>query len=36
MTRNAITERDEDEADDLLAIIESELRDRSFAPIVRM
>src|SRR5581483_7251049 len=36
VTRNANTERDEDEADDLLALIESELRDRRFAPIVRM
>ena len=33
---NANTERDEDEADDLLALIESELRDRRFAPIVRL
>jgi polyphosphate kinase len=36
VTRNANTERDEDEADDLLALIESELRDRRFAPMVRM
>jgi polyphosphate kinase len=36
VTRNANTERDEDEADDLLALIESELRDRRFAPIVRI
>jgi polyphosphate kinase len=36
LTRNANTERDEDEADDLLAMIESELRDRRFAPIVRL
>ena len=36
VTRNANTESDEDEADDLLALIESELRDRRFAPIVRM
>ncbi len=36
VTRNANTERDEDEADDLLALIESELRDRRFAPIVRL
>ena len=36
VTRNANTERDEDEADDLLAMIESELRDRRFAPIVRL
>jgi polyphosphate kinase len=34
--RNANTERDEEEADDLLAMIESELRDRRFAPIVRL
>ena len=36
VTRNANTELDEEEADDLLAMIESELRDRRFAPIVRM
>src|SRR5690348_4461335 len=36
VTRSANTERDEDEADDLLALIESELRDRRFAPIVRL
>src|ERR1700691_5125048 len=36
VTRNANTERDEDEPDDLLALIESELRDRRFAPIVRL
>jgi polyphosphate kinase len=36
LTRNANTERDEDQADDLLAMIESELRDRRFAPIVRL
>ncbi|MGH7814303.1 MAG: polyphosphate kinase 1 [Candidatus Binataceae bacterium] len=36
VTRNANTERDEDEADDLLALIESELRDRRIAPIVRL
>jgi polyphosphate kinase len=36
VTRNANTERDEEEADDLLAMIESELRDRRFAPIVRL
>ncbi len=34
--RNANTERDEEEADDLLAMIESELRERRFAPIVRL
>src|SRR5262245_1871348 len=36
VTRNANAERDEDEADDLLAMIESELRDRRVAPIVRL
>jgi polyphosphate kinase len=36
VTRNANTERDEDEADDLLSMIETELRLRKFAPIVRM
>ena len=36
VTRNANTERDEDQADDLMAMIESELRDRKFAPIVRL
>ena len=36
VTRNANTERDEDQADDLLSMIESELRDRKFAPIVRL
>ena len=36
VTRNADTEGDEDQADDLLAMIESELRERKFAPIVRM
>jgi polyphosphate kinase len=36
VTRNANTERDEEEADDLLAMIESELRDRRVAPIVRL
>ncbi len=36
LTRNAHVERDEEEADDLLALIESELRDRKFAPIVRL
>ena len=34
--RNANTERDEEKADDLLAMIESELRDRHFAPVVGM
>lgn len=36
VTRNADTEEDEDKADDLLAMIESELRERKFAPIVRV
>ncbi len=36
VTRNANTERDEESADDLLDMIESELRERRFAPIVRM
>ena len=36
VTRNAHTEGDEDSADDLLALIESELRERKFAPIVRL
>ena len=36
VTRNANTERDEEEADDLLALIETELRDRRLAPIVRL
>jgi polyphosphate kinase len=36
ITRNANTERDEEQADDLLALIEAELRDRKFAPIVRL
>jgi polyphosphate kinase len=36
ITRNADTEGDEEEADDLLAMIESELRERKFAPIVRI
>jgi polyphosphate kinase len=36
VTRNAIAERDEDQADDLLHLIESELRERRFAPIVRL
>ncbi|MEZ5931144.1 MAG: polyphosphate kinase 1 [Alphaproteobacteria bacterium] len=36
VTRNANTEQDEDEADDLMAMIESEVRDRKFAPIVRL
>ncbi len=36
VTRNANTESNEDEADDLMAMIESELKDRKFAPIVRL
>ena len=36
VTRNANTDRAEDTADDLLALIEGELRDRKFAPIVRL
>src|SRR5262249_25444210 len=36
VTRNANTERDEEEADDLLAMIEPARRDRRFAPIVRL
>lgn len=36
ITRNADTEGDEEEADDLVAMIESELRERKFAPIVRI
>jgi polyphosphate kinase len=36
VTRNANTEKDEDEADDLMAMIESELKERKFAPIVRL
>ena len=34
--RNANTEREEELAEDLLALIESELRDRKFAPIVAL
>lgn len=36
VTRNANTERDEERADDLMSMIESELRERKFAPIVRL
>ncbi len=36
VTRNANTEREEETADDLLEMIESEVRDRRFAPIVRL
>ena len=34
--RNAITERDQEQANDLLSMIESALRDRKFAEIVRL
>lgn len=36
VTRNAITERSEEQANDLLVMIESALRDRKFAEIVRL
>ncbi len=36
LTRNAVTELDEEQADDLLSMIETELRYRRFAAIVRM
>ncbi len=36
VTRNANTEKNEEQADDLMAMIESELQDRKFAPIVRL
>ncbi|MHC4848648.1 MAG: polyphosphate kinase 1, partial [Planctomycetota bacterium] len=36
VTRNANTETDEENAEDLLSMIESELRSRKFAPIVRL
>lgn len=36
VTRNASTELDEEKADDLLGMIETELRERKFAPIVRL
>ncbi len=36
VTRNASLERNEDEADDLLEVIEDELRERKFAKIVRL
>lgn len=36
VTRNANTERSEEQAEDLMEMIESELRDRRFAPIVRL
>jgi polyphosphate kinase len=36
VTRNANTELEEETADDLLSMIETELRERRFAPIVRL
>ena len=36
VTRNANTEIEEEHADDLLSMIESELRERKFAPVVRL
>ena len=36
VTRNANTELEEETADDLLGMIETELRERRFAPIVRL
>jgi len=36
VTRNASLERNEEEADDLLEVIEDELRERKFAEIVRL
>jgi polyphosphate kinase len=36
VTRNAITEKHEEQANDLLLVIESALRDRKFAEIVRL
>ena len=36
VTRNAITESTEEDADDLLEMIELELRQRRFAPVVRL
>ncbi len=36
VTRNANTEKDEGRANDLMEMIESEVRDRKFAPIVRV
>ncbi len=36
VTRNANTEKNEEHAEDLLAMIESELQERKFAPIVRL
>jgi polyphosphate kinase len=36
VTRNSNTEKDEEDADDLMSMIESELKERKFAPIVRL
>ncbi|MEA3336104.1 MAG: polyphosphate kinase 1 [Chloroflexota bacterium] len=36
ITRNADVRRDEEEAEDLLAMISGELRERRFAPVVRL
>lgn len=36
VTRNANTEKDEEQADDLVQMIESELRERKFAPVIRL
>jgi polyphosphate kinase len=36
VTRNAVVERDEELANDLLEMIEAELRERRFAPVVRL
>jgi polyphosphate kinase len=36
VTRNAIAEKDEEQADDLLQMIESELHERKFAPVIRL
>jgi polyphosphate kinase len=36
VTRNANTEKNEEEADDLMVMIESELKERKFAPVVRL
>ena len=36
VTRNADLSRDEEEADDLIAVIGEELRERRFAPVVRL
>ncbi|MEZ4361842.1 MAG: polyphosphate kinase 1 [Kofleriaceae bacterium] len=36
VTRNAVTTQDDEEAEDLLEMIEYELRERKFAPVVRL